>query len=70
TVFHTGDEKAYVSIGSVGQPRDGDWRASWVMFDGGNIEYHRVEYNREKTIQLIQKAGLPEFLAERLRFGN
>ncbi|MCC8115785.1 MAG: metallophosphoesterase [Planctomycetes bacterium] len=70
TNFHIGDEKAYVSIGSVGQPRDGDWRSSWVMFDGSDVEFHRVEYNRELTISLIQKAGLPEFLAERLRFGN
>ncbi|MDR3211403.1 MAG: metallophosphoesterase [Planctomycetota bacterium] len=70
TRFHIGEEKAYVSIGSVGQPRDGDWRASWVMFDGGDIEYRRVEYDREKTISLIRACGLPEFLAERLRYGN
>ena len=70
THFHIGKEKAYVSVGSVGQPRDGDWRSSWLMFDGENVQYHRVEYDREKTIDLIYKAGLPEFLAERLRFGN
>ncbi len=70
TTFHIGGEKAYVSIGSVGQPRDGDWRASWVMFDGENVRFHRVDYDREKTISRIHKAGLPEFLAERLRFGN
>jgi hypothetical protein len=40
------------------------------MFEDGNVEYHRVEYDREKTIALIQSAGLPEFLAERLRLGN
>ena len=70
TAFHIGSEKAYVSVGSVGQPRDGDWRSSWVMFDGEGVEYHRVEYDRDVTINLIQRAGLPEFLAERLRFGN
>ncbi|MDR1518716.1 MAG: metallophosphoesterase [Planctomycetota bacterium] len=70
TGFHIGREKAYVSVGSVGQPRDGDWRSSWVMFDGEGVEYHRVEYDRGKTIDLIRQAGLPEFLAERLQFGN
>ncbi len=70
TRFHMGKEKAYVSIGSVGQPRDGDWRSSWLMYDGEDVEFHRVEYDREKTIDLIHRAGLPEFLAERLRFGN
>jgi diadenosine tetraphosphatase ApaH/serine/threonine PP2A family protein phosphatase len=70
TRFHIGREKAYVSVGSVGQPRDGDWRPSWLMFDGEDVEYHRVEYDREKTIELILGAGLPEFLAERLRYGN
>lgn len=70
TDFYIGEQKAYVSVGSVGQPRDGDWRSSWLMFDGENIAYHRVEYDREKTIDLIRRAGLPEFLAERLHFGN
>ena len=70
TAFRIGEEKAYVSIGSVGQPRDGDRRASWLMLSGDDIEYHRVEYARDKTIALIRKVGLPEFLAERLRFGN
>ncbi|MDR1536144.1 MAG: metallophosphatase family protein [Planctomycetota bacterium] len=70
TKFHIGNEKVYVSVGSVGQPRDGDWRSSWVMFDGEEVEYHRVEYDRDKTIRLINQAGLPEFLAERLQYGN
>jgi Predicted phosphoesterase len=70
TAFHIGTEKAYVSVGSVGQPRDGDWRSSWIMFDGEDVRYHREEYDREKTIDLIYRAGLPEFLAQRLRFGN
>lgn len=68
--FHVSTQKTYVSIGSVGQPRDGDWRASWVMWDGEDVHFRRVEYDRERTINLIHRAGLPEFLAERLRFGN
>ncbi len=68
--FNLKDQKAYVSIGSVGQPRDGDIRSSWVMFDGDSVEFHRVDYDREKTIQLIHDTGLPSFLAERLRYGE
>ena len=70
TNFYVGNQKAYISVGSVGQPRDGDWRASWLLVNGDEIEYRRVEYDRERTIDLILKFGLPVFLAERLRFGN
>jgi len=70
TEFHLGHEKAYVSVGSVGQPRDGDWRSSWLLFDGEKAEYHRVEYDREATIGKILRVGLPAFLADRLRLGN
>lgn len=68
--FQLQDQQAYVSVGSVGQPRDGDRRSSWVLFDGKSAEYHRVEYNRQRTIDLIHQAGLPEFLADRLLYGE
>ncbi len=68
--FHMTDQKAYVSVGSVGQPRDGDPRSSWLMFDGKDVHYHRVDYDRDKTIDLIQKVGLPDYLAERLLYGE
>lgn len=68
--FNMQGQNAYVSIGSVGQPRDGDPRSSWVLYDGTSVEYHRVDYDREQTIDLIRKAGLPEFLAERLLYGE
>lgn len=70
TTFQVAGQKAYVSIGSVGQPRDGDWRASWVLFTGEAVEYRRVVYEREKTMALIRRVGLPEFLADRLLYGN
>jgi predicted phosphodiesterase len=70
TRFQLEGQKAYVSIGSVGQPRDGDPRASWVMFDGKSVNFHRVDYDRQRTIDLIHKAGLPEFLADRLIYGE
>jgi predicted phosphodiesterase len=68
--FQIAGQKAYVSVGSVGQPRDGDRRSSWVLYDGEAVEYHRVEYDFETTSRLIEKAGLPAFLAERLRSGD
>lgn len=68
--FRMEGQKAYVSIGSVGQPRDGDPRASWVMYDGESVEYHRVEYPRQETVDLIRKVGLPSFLADRLLYGE
>ena len=68
--FQVGGQKAYVSVGSVGQPRDGDWRASWVLFDGTKVTYRRVEYDCRKTMDLIARAGLPSYLADRLLEGN
>ncbi len=68
--FQVAGQKAYVSIGSVGQPRDGDKRSSWLLFDGQTVEYHRVDYDRETTIDLIHQVGLPEFLADRLLYGE
>lgn len=68
--FRIDGQKAYVSVGSVGQPRDGDPRASWVMYDGHAVEYHRVDYPREETVALIRKVGLPSFLADRLLYGE
>ena len=68
--FRVEGQKAYVSVGSVGQPRDGDWRASWVWFDGGRVTYHRVEYDCRRTMDLIARAGLPGYLADRLAEGS
>lgn len=67
--FYTRGQKFYACVGSVGQPRDGDTTACFVTFDGEKISYHRVEYDYRKTADKIRKAGLPEFLAERLSRG-
>ena len=64
------NEKAYVCIGSVGQPRDRDSRASFVTIDGNQITYHRIEYDIAATQDKIMAVGLPEFLAERLSRGD
>jgi len=57
--------------GSVGQPRDTDPRAAWMLLDVGSrrASFHRVEYDVAKTQQEIRDRGLPEALAARLEFG-
>jgi len=58
--------------GSVGQPRDGDNRASYAIWDPveSRIEIVRVEYDREPVMNGIREAGLPEMLATRLLRGR
>jgi predicted phosphodiesterase len=57
--------------GSVGQPRDGDPRAAYVVldFDASRATFHRVPYPVQRTQEEILDAGLPETLASRLAFG-
>lgn len=61
--------KAYVCVGSVGQPRDNDTRASFATLDGDRLSFHRLEYDVASTQRKILEAGLHEFLAERLGEG-
>jgi predicted phosphodiesterase len=58
--------------GSVGQPRDGDPRAAYLLLDldAKRAVYHRVEYPVERTQAEIREHGLPEALAERLESGT
>lgn len=62
-------EKVLINAGSVGQPRDGDSRAKYVIWDQTEqtLEVCFVEYDIEKTIQGIYDRGFPEFFAMRLR---
>lgn len=64
-------ERLMLNPGSVGQPRDGDPRASAALFDTdrGEVEWHRVEYPIEKVQQLMARRKLPERLIARLRLG-
>jgi len=61
-----------INPGSVGQPRDGDWRAGFAIFDSGNrvVTYYRVPYDIEKAQKRILEAKLPERLAARLTQGR
>ncbi|MBM4147548.1 MAG: metallophosphoesterase family protein [Lentisphaerae bacterium] len=64
--------KYFVNVGSVGQPRDGDIRAAYVLFDLQNrtMELCRAKYDVAKTQAKIRKANLPERLAKRLELGQ
>jgi diadenosine tetraphosphatase ApaH/serine/threonine PP2A family protein phosphatase len=59
-----------VNVGSVGQPRDGDPRASFAVVDGDRVEIHRVPYDFRRTQAKILAAGLHPALAERLARGK
>jgi len=60
-----------VNCGSVGQPRDKDSRACYIIFDTRTqlLEYYRVEYDVEITAKAVERAGLPFILAKRLHKG-
>jgi diadenosine tetraphosphatase ApaH/serine/threonine PP2A family protein phosphatase len=57
--------------GSVGQPRDGDPRAAWLMVDleEGRARFERVEYDVRRTQEEMRARGLPGALADRLAVG-
>lgn len=61
-----------INPGSVGQPRDNDWRAAFAIFDteARTIAFRRVPYDLTASQGRILMAGLPERLAERLRDGR
>ena len=61
-----------INIGSVGQPRDGDWRAAYVIYqpETMDVELRRIPYDIESAQRKIIGAGLPPELAERLALGK
>ena len=63
-----------INPGSVGQPRDGDWRLCLALYerDGETeqLNFVRLEYDVSGTQKRIQSTGLPSYLATRLRLGN
>jgi diadenosine tetraphosphatase ApaH/serine/threonine PP2A family protein phosphatase len=64
----------FVNTGSVGRPKDGDWRAGYARLEIGrgapSVEHVRVDYDIEATIAGVLGAGLPEEFAEFLRTGG
>src|SRR4029077_12410208 len=65
-------KKYFINTGSVGQPRDGDWRAAYCIYhvDNNSVDQRRVKYDLETAQQKITKAVLPRLLAERLKLGR
>jgi predicted phosphodiesterase len=65
-------KKYFINVGSVGQPRDADWRAAYCIYniDKNVVEQRRVKYDLPTTQRKIEKAGLPYLLAERLAIGR
>ena len=66
------EEKYLLNPGSVGQPRDGDWRSAFVIYDSENgvVVFYRIEYDLAKAQEKIRAAGLPVHLATRLSVGR
>ncbi|NCD32588.1 MAG: metallophosphoesterase [Spartobacteria bacterium] len=64
--------KYFINVGSVGQPRDGDPRSAYVIYDSDfkTVECRRLAYDIEKTQEKIRRNGLPERLAQRLALGK
>ena len=58
--------------GSVGQPRDKDWRAAFALYESDSrlLTFYRVPYEVGSTQERIMRAGLPDVLALRLRQGR
>jgi diadenosine tetraphosphatase ApaH/serine/threonine PP2A family protein phosphatase len=66
------DGEWLINPGGVGQPRDGDPRAAWLLLDteAWSAQWRRVEYPIERAASAIEEAGLPALLAQRLYLGQ
>lgn len=69
--YHLVNKKTVVNVGSVGQPRDGDPRATYVLFDGSRIVFRKLDYRVQTTARKIRSIPqLDPYLAERLLEGR
>ena len=63
-----------LNTGSVGKPKDGDWRAGYALVEAGEevegVEFVRVEYDLERAAEGVLRSGLPSEFAELLRTGG
>ena len=62
-------DKLYCNPGSVGQPRDGDARAAFAVYDGSEFELHRVAYDMQKVFDLMDAAGFNDYYYGGLKTG-
>jgi predicted phosphodiesterase len=64
----------FLNTGSVGRPKDGDWRAGYALLDLGDgplrVEFVRVEYDLDRAMRAIRESELPDDFAEHLRTGG
>jgi predicted phosphodiesterase len=64
----------FLNTGSVGKPKDGDWRAGYVLVEAdeeiGAVEFVRVEYDLERAVETIHRSELPDEFADQLRTGG
>ena len=65
-------QRLFINVGSVGQPRDGDPRASYVIYDMANrhVYFRRLAYDVQAAMARNRAAGLPEKCATRLEIGR
>jgi predicted phosphodiesterase len=65
-------KKYFINVGSVGQPRDGDWHAAYCIYhvESNLVEQRRIKYDLATAQKKIIDAGLPPMLAERLAVGR
>jgi diadenosine tetraphosphatase ApaH/serine/threonine PP2A family protein phosphatase len=65
------DKKAFINVGSVGQPRDGDSRACYAVLEDDQVTWYRVPYDFTVTAEKIRRTGtLSDVLARRLALGK
>lgn len=66
------DARFFINPGSVGQPRDGDWRAAYAILDTSeqSVAFHRVEYDISAVETRMKRAGLPGVLIGRMKAGR
>jgi len=67
-----GDRRLILNPGGVGQPRDGDPRSAYAVYDSDarTLAFYRVPYDIERTQALMAEAGLPARLISRLSRGR
>jgi diadenosine tetraphosphatase ApaH/serine/threonine PP2A family protein phosphatase len=72
TALELRDRRLVINPGSVGQPRDGDPRTSYAVYDdeARTVTVHRLEYDIAATQQKMAAAGLPRWLIQRLSLGR
>ena len=72
TPIELGTDRLIINPGGVGQPRDGDPRASYAIYDAddGSVSHHRAEYDIPTTQAKMVDRGLPSYLIDRLAHGR